>query len=200
MKLKDFNSISEANEYSTVRARMISPDMMVSFLTAHNLINTVLNSATDGAKGLQLALQFGSEFNVIINHPASIETIVDQMIIDNVLTQDFKDFCVAYANPVTYPFANTTLAQFNASKGLYMAKPIAFTQGKDIAITLNTDLSERVSATVWRTEIGFNAENAGRNVYLQTAGKYRIDMTGKKPGNYEIRIPLLDADFSVELI
>ena len=114
--------------------------------------------------------------------------------------QALLNICIAHCNPTVYPFADATQAQFNTAKGLFLPKAIAHQAGKDIAITLNTDLSERVSATVWRTEVGFNAENAGRNVYLQTAGKYRIDMSGKKSGNYEIRIPLLDADFTVELI
>jgi len=56
------------------------------------------------------------------------------------------------------------------------------------------------TATVWRTESGFNAENAGRNVHIQAAKKYRIDMSGKKSGNYEVRVPLLDADFTVEIV
>tara|TARA_R110002095_G_C4245597_1_gene239433 strand:+ start:2525 stop:2875 length:351 start_codon:yes stop_codon:yes gene_type:complete len=56
------------------------------------------------------------------------------------------------------------------------------------------------TATIWRTEAGFNAENAGRNVHIQDAKKYRIDMNSKKSGNYEVRVTLLDADFTVELI
>ena len=200
MNLSDFADLQTAQAHTEVKGRMISPDMMVSFLTAHNLINTVLNSSTDGAKGLQLALQFGSEFNVITGHPASIITIVNQMITDEILTQAFKEFCVSYANPVVYPFANTTLAQFNMAKNIYTAKQITLTKGQDIIVTVNTSLPERVAATVWRVETGFEHENAGRNIHVKDTNKYRIDMSGKKTGEYEVRIPFDNTDFSVEAV
>ena len=97
-------------------------------------------------------------------------------------------------------FEFITQSQFNAAKGLYKSLPISFVAGKEIIVTLNADLYEKVAATVWRTEVGFNVENAGRNVHVQNANKYRIDMTGKKSGQYEVRLPLLDADFTVELV
>ena len=122
------------------------------------------------------------------------------LLSNNIITQQEADGFIAKTLSASKPFANTTQEQFNSAKGLYTSKQIAFAQGKDIVVTINADLSERVAATVWRTESGFNAENAGRNVYADTSSKYRIDMSGKKSGNYEVRIPLLGADFTVGLI
>lgn len=161
------------------------------------IVNTLADSSSDN-----------NDFNFMQGTTKGDGVIAKTEELRDVTLTDYKsqiqallNICIAHCNPTVYPFANATQAQFNAAKGRYKAVEIkGFIQGKDIAITLNTDLSERVSATVWRTEIGFQPENAGRNVYLQTAGKYRIDMTGKKAGNYSARLPLLDADFSVELI
>jgi len=100
---------------------------------------------------------------------------------------------------ITKPFKNTTRANFNAAKGIFTAKQIAFVAGKDIVVTLNNTLPEKVAVTTWRVEAGFEDENTGRAVQVQNAQKYRINMQGKKSGNYELRIPLLNVDFSVEL-
>lgn len=197
MKLSEFETLSLAKAYNTTKGRMISPDMMVAFLATFKIGRAVEAEDSEAAFAFRKALQFGSEFNLMAGHSASVETLLNQMESAN---NDFKAYVIQYANPVVFPFVDTTQAQFNATKGLFLTKPINFKAAKDIVITLNADLSERVSATVWRTEVGFQAENAGRNVYLQTAGKYRIDMAGKKSGNYSVRLPLLDADFSVELI
>jgi hypothetical protein len=121
------------------------------------------------------------------------------LLSNNIITQPEADGFIAKTLSTSKPFANTTLAQFNSAKGLFTSQTISYTAGKDIIITLNADLSERVSATTWRVETGFNPENAGRSVFVDTAHKYRIDMSGKKSGDYEIRIPLLDADFTVSL-
>ena len=197
MELKDFETLLQAQEYTTTKGRMISPDMMVAFLAMFGIGRAVEVEDTEAAFAFRKALQFGSEFNLMNNHPASVETLLHQI---QAATPEFKSHVISYANPVSNPYKDTTQAQFNMAKGLYKSVTLEHQAGKQMVLTLNTNLAERVAATVWRTEIGFNAENAGRNVYLQTAGKYRIDMSGKKSGNYEIRIPLLDADFTVELI
>ena len=202
MELKDFDTLTEAQGCTEAKGRMISPDMMLTFLAKNGVIDVLYIDANSSglAKALSKAFQFGSEFNLMNGHPKSIGSMLDVMISLNELTQAFKDECVAYANPVIYPFANATLAQFNMAKKIYTAKPISFTQGKDVIITVNTALPERVAATVWRVENGFEPENAGRNIHVQDAIKYRIDMRGKESATYEIRIPLLDADFTVESV
>ena len=200
MQLKDFDSLEQAQAHMANKARLISPDMMISFLTYFKLIAKVTSAASNEGMGLNRALSFGSEFNVINGHPSSVRSLMDKLVEDGILTEEFCAHCVNYANAPYKPFKGATQAKFNSAKGLYKSISINYQGGKDIVITLNTDLAEKVAATVWRTESGFDAENAGRNVHIQTAKKYRIDMSGKKSGNYEVRMPLLDADFAVELI
>jgi hypothetical protein len=86
------------------------------------------------------------------------------------------------------------------AKGIYTSKPITHISGKDIAVILNEDLPERVAATLWKVRIGFIPSNGLKNVYVQETGSYIIEMTGKKSGDYEVRIPFADVDFTVELI
>jgi len=96
-------------------------------------------------------------------------------------------------------FSNVTQSQLNTAKNLYTSMSITYMHGKDIVVTLSETLVEKVAVTTWRVEAGFEDENAGRAVQVQNAQKYRINMQGKKSGNYELRIPLLNVDFSVEL-
>tara|TARA_R110002051_G_C8754739_1_gene500749 strand:+ start:3010 stop:3669 length:660 start_codon:yes stop_codon:yes gene_type:complete len=158
--------------------------------TIGSLCRTVLNSANTTGFASDPTKEDG-----ILNR-AGAQILVDK----GIFQQPLVDLFWSKSLVTTKPHENATRAQFNSAKGLHKSIPINYQGGKDITVTLNTDLAEKVAATVWRTEAGFNAENAGRNVHIQTANKYRIDMSGKKSGNYEVRVPLLDADFSIEVI
>lgn len=197
MKLSDFETLQDAKTYSEAKGRMISPDMMLAFIATFEIGRAIENEDSEAAFAFRKALQFGSEFNLMTEHGSNVIQLLSQI---QAASQEFKDYAVNYANPIAFPFSDVTQSQFNMSKGVFKSLSIQYQQGKDICLTLNGNLTERVSATVWKTEQGFSDENAGRSVYLQLANKYRIDMSGKKSGNYEIRVPLLDADFSLELI
>lgn len=158
--------------------------------TIGSLCRTVLNSANTTGFASDPTKEDG-----LLNR-AGAQILVDKAI----FTQPLVDLFWSKSSVISKAHENATQAQFNSAKGLYKTIAISYQAGKDIVITLNTDLPEKVAATVWRTESGFNAENAGRNVHVQTANKYRIDMSGKKQGDYEVRLPLLDADFTVELV
>lgn len=197
MKLSEFETLEDAKLHADTKGRMISPDMMVAFLAHFEIGRAVEIEDSEAAFAFRKAMMFGSEFNLMKGHPASVEPLLNQIAS---ASESFKLHVIDYANPTSYPFANVTQAQFNAAKGLFASKNIEYQSGKDIVITLNADLSEKVAATVWRTESGFSAQNAGRNAHIHLANKYRIDMSGKKSGDYEVRVPLLAADFTVELI
>lgn len=118
----------------------------------------------------------------------------------SIAIQNLLDACIAYCNVETKPFANITQSQFNNVKGLF--KPYNFThvKGKEIVVDLITETNERVAATVWRVRDGFADKSMGRNVYMQEAHKYEIDSAGIPSGDYQVRVPLLDADFTVESV
>jgi hypothetical protein len=116
MKLSDFNTLEEAQAYTENGSRMVSPDMMVAFMATFQHINTIMSAVTEPAKALQLALQFGSEFNLINGHPASVKPLLDRMVVDGTVTQEFSDYATAYANPVKTPFANATQADWDKAQ------------------------------------------------------------------------------------
>ena len=111
-----------------------------------------------------------------------------------------KSIILSEANVDSQPFANATQAQFNSAKGLFTSKSISYISGKAIKVTLNTSFDERVAAHTWRLYSGSQPINAGKNVYMKEADSYIIEMTGKQSGDYEIRVPIVDADFTVELV
>lgn len=210
MILSDFNTLEEAqtHEETTVTNKVTSGKARSFFITIGKwaALRTIQTDLTHPlfplADGIIGVINESSYFGIDPLTSTGQANLVGMNILVSAgfLTQSNVDAFLAMGTSKSYPFANTTQAQFNSAKGLYTAKQIAFTQGKDIVVTINTDLSERVAVTIWRTETDFNAENAGRNVYVDSANKYRIDMSGKKSGNYEVRIPLTGADFTVELI
>jgi hypothetical protein len=112
------NSVALAawQELPVVTGKMISPDMMLAFLTSFDLVDildTVAENAstpvTKEAKGLRKAFSFGSEFNLITGHPASQISLLLQLETDNVIPQAFVDYCIAYANPESFPNAGAVL-------------------------------------------------------------------------------------------
>lgn len=116
MKLTDFADLATAQAYTETSTKMISPDMMVAFMATFQHINAVMGAVTEPAKALQLALQFGSEFNLINNHPASVKPLLDQMVVDGTVSQGFADYAIAYANPTITPFAKATQADWTKAQ------------------------------------------------------------------------------------
>ena len=117
MKLSDFATLAEAQAYTETKGRLVSPDMVLSFITSFGLVDGLItNPTTNESKAVQAAFQFGSEFNLMNGHPSSISPILDVMIENGLASNDFKAALVAYANPVAYPFAGATQAEFDDAK------------------------------------------------------------------------------------
>ena len=212
MKLSEFNTLEDAQAYQiTTDTKQVGSGQARGYLVNTNdlwktlklfqsdithalfsLADAIITTASDAQSyfGMDITKADG------VSNRAGIDILVQAQV----MTQVEADGFIAMTLSTIYPFATTTQSQLNAAKDIFTAKQIAFTAGKDIVVTLNTALPEKVAVTTWRVEAGFEDENAGRNAYVQTAQKYRINMQGKKSGNYELRIPLVGIDFSVELI
>lgn len=113
MKLQDFSSLAEAQAYTETGTKMISPDMMVAFLATFGIFREAEQENTEAAAALRAALQFGSEFNFINNHPASVVPLLETM---NCATDAFKTYCINYANPIKQPFKDATQEDFDKAK------------------------------------------------------------------------------------
>jgi hypothetical protein len=202
MKLKDFKTLPDAHAYETNEGRLISADRMRIFIVQSGLYSYFKNNSNDLQMAAYDNLQSAGQFNFIHGDSKSVVGLFDAMISSDAEYSEeltaLKNICVLSSNSSIKPFETTKLSQFNSSKGVYTKKSIKHVAGKDIVITLNTDLPEEVAATLWRVESGFIDENAGRNVHIEIAQKYRIDMSGIKSGYYEVRIPFSNASFSIE--
>ena len=198
-------TLSDVQALTLSVERMITPDMAVSILTETDSVLLLQESAKTDPKaaGFLLALNGSvTEFNVMNSHSVGVkqQLLLTYLVAVNAITENCKLALISYANYDEQIFKNTTQSQFNSIKGLFKEVEVIHTAGKDLVITLNADLTERVAATVWHKETGFADENIGRNVHIQAAQKYRINMKGIASGTYQVRMPLLDADFTVESV
>jgi hypothetical protein len=201
MQIKDFETLANAQAHEVEEGKLISAETMRIFIIKSGLYAYFKNNSSDLQMAAYDNLQSGGEFNFINSDSKSIAGLFDAMIAGDTdysaALTNLKSLCVSESNAMIQPFLSATLSQFNAVKGVYTAKSINHVAGKDIVMILNADLTEKVAATLWRVESGFIDENAGRNSHIETANKYRIDMSGIKSGNYEVRIPFLNASFSI---
>lgn len=202
---KTLTDVQQAKSTSPI---VFNSNEMTMYLTRTELLDFILDATSGLLRGFALRLAGNSRFDFRENtddgiaNIAALSFIISQITDENLKTKfiALRTYLVADANKPAYPFESVTQSQYNIAKNKYISKTIELSAGNDIVLTLNADLAERVAATVWRIEEGFEPENAGRNIHIQNTNKYRIDMRSKKSGNYEVRVPLLDADFIVELV
>jgi len=197
-------TLASTQAYAETGQRMISPDMMVAFMTSFQHVSSIMNATTEEAKGLQLALQFGSEFNLINNHPASVKPLLDKMVTDGLVSQAFVDYAIAYANPTSTPFANITQADYDNAKlfGDLESASYSFMGGIDYQVVLNNkqykliitfDNPVPVDCTVTVTarnapmdadktvDSNFALENRPLHVFSVKAGDVSLSTTISKP-------------------
>ena len=210
MILSDFNTLEEAqaHEETTVTNKVTSGKARSFFISIGKwaALRTIQTDLTHPlfplADGIIGVINESSYFGIDPLTSIGQANLAGMNILVSAgfLTQNNVDAFLAMGTSKSHPFANTTQSQFNGAKGVFTSKTVTHTAGKNIVLTLNADLLEKVAATVWLKEVGFADENMGRSVHMQAAQKYRIDMRGKKSGEYEIRVPLLNANFSVESV
>ena len=203
--LSDFNTLAEAQSYISyviedaddIRAHLMLKGKWGKIIQ-HTL--TATDPMFDAASGLVHKVQFkdpisfNSETEVGQAHLMMLEAFEAL----GYLTEEEKQEIISLSH--VKPYESTTQAQFNSIKGIYTAKSIDYTGGANLIITLPTSLPEKVSVTLWHNDDGFEKENAGRTVHVQNANKYRLSMSGKQAGKYEVRIPLENIDFTVEVL
>jgi hypothetical protein len=123
MSLSDFATLAEAQAFAVVKGRMTSPDMVVSLLTEHDSVISLQDKAKIDAKaaGFLLALNGAvTEYNLITGHAIGDkqQLLLTHLVYIGAVTPEFKNAIILYANPVTYPHATATQADFAKAKGL----------------------------------------------------------------------------------
>ncbi len=207
-QLNEFDTLAEAQAHTEIESVLLTSNSVIGAMVINDLY-LYFRDATDGTrKALIDVIKAGSPMdfseltedgitnNYLLDGFISSETDVDI----KARLESLKAYLIAQSDKTVYPYINATQAQFNMANGLSAVQDVEHVAGNDIVITLASDLPERVAATVWFVEDGFDDVKMGKNVYLQSAQKYRIKMSGVKSGSYQIRIPLLTAIFTAESI
>ena len=185
MLLKDFATLADARNHTEPHERMLSPDMVINFLTVYNSLDMLLASTDEKAKGLVFALQSGvTEFNLMNSHPNGIGRIQQQLIgylvSIGALTQECFNACVGYANTTQKPYKSITKQDFNNAKGIISLKPVTVEQGF-CTIVLSADAEEKHNPQVYR-KVTFND---GSFEYVRVAGFRDVELAK----TYRIQCP-----------
>lgn len=160
-----------------IKERMVTPDMLLSFLTQFDSTITLEEVAkTDPkAKGLLMAI-YGSvtEFNVMNSHPVgqAQQQLLSHLVSVGAVTDAFRVALIAYANqevPVELPPETTR-------------QTIPF-ESRNHTFTLNQALPQTTSVVFWGVKNGYKKANLGRAIHVDEAVRYNVDL--RVAGNYE---------------
>jgi CheY-like chemotaxis protein len=177
MLLEDYETLAKAKLHSVIIGKLVSPDVMLSYIDGYELTEQLLeNPTTSQGKIVKASFQFGSEFNFILGHPLSVGVALDKLVSDEVVPQEFADALISYANPITYPFVNKTEQDFQIAKGTIQRKPVTVSQG--FCTITTSENCEKHNPQVYR-RVTFSE---GDYEYVRVAGftgvssskKYRI--------------------------
>jgi hypothetical protein len=167
MKAQDFDSVKLARIHKEPATRMISPDMLISYLTKHDCVTSLQDSTHEKAKGFYLALLAGvKEFNLMDNNPVGKAHIqlLNLLVSVDAVNQAFADECYNYANYETLPFKFLTEHNFQLAKGIFKKIPVTVENGY-CTITTTAD-TESHNPQIYR-EVTFSN---GDVEYIRVAG------------------------------
>jgi hypothetical protein len=176
MSLSDFATLALAHDYPETKGRMTSPDMVVSLLTEHDSVISLQNKAKTDTKaaGFLLALNGAvTEYNLITGIAGSVgmkhQMLLTYLVYIEAVTQEFKDAIIFYANPVTYPHATATQADFAKAKGTIVYAQVTPMKGW-LKITTTADC-EAHRPQIYAEIQGMKRRVAGFDV-VSVAGDY----------------------------
>ena len=179
MQLEEFNTLQDAKNYIAPKERMISQDMIVSFLAKNNCVTSLQASLDEKAKGFYLAILSGVEEFNLKNSSESVgkpqQILLSYLVSINAVNQAFADDCILYANTIYKPFGNATKHDFELAKGTITRKAVTQTDGI-LTINTNTDCEAHnpqvyqyiESADFYKRVAGFRG--------VSVASKYQIEV------------------------
>lgn len=141
MKLADFATLDEAKAYCENVGRMVSADQMRIFFLTYGLYLYFKNHSEPLEQATYDNMLSAGQYNFIDGHASNVSGLVDMLIanasnVDTVRLPNgsnltvkaaitaLKQACVDFANVKTYPFENTTQAEFDAAKFIPVRKAI----------------------------------------------------------------------------
>ena len=183
MLLKDFATLADARNHTEPHERMLSPDMVINFLTVYNSLDILLASTDEKAKGLVFALQSGvTEFNLMSSHPVGQiqQQLIGYLVQINAITVECFNACVGYANTTQKPYKSITKQDFEIAHGTINRKSVTVEKGF-CTIVLGADAEEKHNPQVYR-KVTFND---GSFEYVRVAGFRDVELAK----TYRIQCP-----------
>jgi hypothetical protein len=177
--------------------QLVSINKVVSLLTEHGCVGSLLDSTDDKAKGFALALTSGvATYDLRNSSPTGQkqQLLLKYMVSIGAVNAEFEAAVLEEANPAP-------VNEPEPAPVVYTTATVKWCYGQDLVIDLQEELPEPVTATLWLVEEGYQDENLGRPCRLKEKLKYRIRMDGKRcNGDVEVRIPKENCLFNVEVI
>ena len=204
--LADFATLQDAKIYTEKAKQMLTPDIVVSVLTANDSVLSLEEKALtdDKAAGFLLALRGSvSGFNLMAGTTIGDkqQQLLNYLVLINAVNQDCANELIYIANDVeSKPFENATLLQFNQANKIYTEKKIeSYRIGQRIVINLSESLPDRCAITAWAKEDGFDYENLGQPIHVQSSDiSYKIAIKKGFDGDLYLRLPY-EIGFTCEL-
>lgn len=205
--LADFDSLEAAKAYTETATQKLSADRLDFALFQLGLTELFEAKETVFTRTVMRTLERGGEFNFIAG-----DAIGDQMVaqlsavIADSAYSEFSDnlqqllvFCQTYCNQTVYPFAESSLLQWNMAKGIYTAIPVV--ADGYIKIVLEQDLDEACTITFWDVVDGCMDRNLCKPIRVQAKASYIHQLSGiKVVGAIEARLPFASVSFTAEAL
>lgn len=155
MQLKDFETLADAQAYSTTQPKLIHRDTMNSLLASAGLYVQFKTMAEDSANPFQnliAAFLDSVEYNFMIGNATgdrqilALDTMIEAGGDLGAALATLKPVIIGIANPAFNPFVNATSHDFAKAKGIMVYKPIPDSQidsngylAIDVDVSLNAD-------------------------------------------------------------
>lgn len=183
--LADFETLEDAQNYTEVNGRVITSDIMTLFLVQNGLYSYAKNSNEEILIAVVDRLLANGDFNFIEGttsgeaNKLSFDYLiaVDQEKSEQLLA--LKDTCIAYCNPISQPFLESTEIDFNEAKGIYETEVIkTWANEAKLIIDLKEDLPRACRPTLFVNSDIYDSEPVGRTKLMSKAGRYVIQLSG----------------------
>ena len=185
MNLQDFATLADAKLYSQTHPKLIHRDTMNSLLADAQLYVTFKAIAQDASnpqlQNLIAAFLDSQEYNFMVGNATGDRQIaaLDGLIalggdLGAALAQ-IRPIILAIANPIVYPFANSTEHDFALAKGFIVRKAVGQVDGILVITTTADCEAHRPQVYQYIASVDYYKRVAGFGE-VSTAGTYKIQV------------------------
>jgi hypothetical protein len=153
-----------STEFTTTNERMISQDMVTTFLIQNTSLKTLHSATSELAFGFWTAITSGvKEFNLMNSHPVgqAQQAMLGALVSEGAVTQGFMDQCISYCNAQVPKYSGITLQQVKEARYPTTWKPVTITSGNSQIVTPEGGLISSANNGAFRFSITSKEEFTG---------------------------------------